>query len=118
MEVKAQIALCMERKKKIHEKLTELNDSRKEQLGDIPQLIEKRDGLSKQIGEKIKERNQLRDEFRDEERKFRDYQNELRQLRQKKAAEEREDRQREWNQKRLEREAEKLDDQPYVQEIT
>jgi uncharacterized coiled-coil DUF342 family protein len=118
MEVKAQIALCMERKKKIHEKLTELNESRKAQLGDLPQLIEKRDGISKQIGDKIKERNQLRDEFREEERNYREYQNELRQLRQKKAAEEREARQREWNQKRLEREAEKLDDQPYVQEIT
>jgi len=117
-EIKAQIALCMERKKKIHERLTELNESRKSQLGDLPELIEQRDTNSKAIGVKIQERNQVRDEFREEERKFRDYQNEVRQARQAKAAEEREARQREWNQKRLEREAEKLDDQPYVQEIT
>merc|ERR1711957_1001209 len=55
---------------------------------------------------------------RDEERAFRDYQNELRQQRQKKSMEERDARQREWNQQKLEREAEKLDDQPYVQEIS
>jgi len=117
-EIKAQIAICMERKKKIMEKLTALNESRKEQMGDLPQLIEEREGLNKKIQEKIKERNQLRDEFREEEQKYRDYQNELRIARQAKAQEERDERQREYNQRRLEREAEKLDDQPYVQEIT
>jgi len=117
-ELKAQIAIKMEAKKLIHGRLTELNESRKSQLGDMPQLIEERDGISKQIGEKIKERNELRDAFREEERAFRDYQNELRQVRQKKAGEERDARQKEWNLKRLEREAEKLDDQPYVEEIT
>merc|ERR1719265_3114534 len=87
-------------------------------MGDLPQLIEQREGLGKKIQEKIKERNALRDEFREEEQKWREYQNELRLARQAKAAEERDARQREYNQRRLEREAEKLDDQPYVQEIT
>merc|ERR1719162_1430949 len=46
-EIKAQIAVCMEKKKKVHERLTELNESRKSQLGDMPQLIEERDAVSK-----------------------------------------------------------------------
>jgi len=117
-EIKAQIALAMEKKKGVSAKLTELNESRKTQLGDLPELIEERDAIGKKVQEKIKERNEARDAFREEERKYREYQNELRQIRQQKYAEERESKQREWNKKRLEREAEKLDDQPYVQEIT
>merc|ERR1711982_294943 len=43
---------------------------------------------------------------------------ELRKFRQAKAQEERTEREKEWKQQRLVREAEKLDDQPYVSEIT
>merc|ERR1712187_348517 len=67
-----------------------------------------RDEIGKSIAEKVKERNALRDEFRAAEKECYAYQSELRKIRQEKQMEER----------RKERAAEKLDEQPYVSEIT
>jgi len=116
--MKAEIAVWRDKKKAVQDKLTALNEQRKEKLGNVPQLIEQRDELGAKIKEKIAERNQIRDEFREEERKYRDYLSEQRRVRAEKAAEERAARQKEFEQRRLIREAEKLDEQPYVAEIT
>merc|ERR1719188_2016740 len=91
-------------KKQVQAKLSELMEGRKEQLGDLPQIIEQREAIGKKIAEKVKERNELRDEFR--------------QARQAKIQEERAARQAEWNKEKLKRAAEKLDEQPYVAEMT
>merc|ERR1712226_783366 len=50
--INEQISLYREGKKKVQEQLSALNESRKEQMGDLPQIIEKREGLSKKIQEK------------------------------------------------------------------
>merc|ERR1712032_1308646 len=116
--INAEMYTYREGKRKVHEKLTELMEGRKAQLGDMPQYITERDEIGKKIQEKIKERNELRENFREQERAFNAYLAELRKIRQARAQEERAEREKEWKQQRLVREAEKLDDQPYVSEIT
>merc|ERR1719284_2327277 len=98
--------------------MTALMDSRKEQLGDLPTIIEQRDAIGKKIAEKVKERNELRDEFRAKEREFNQYLAEQRRVRQEKAMEERAARQAEYDKAKRVRAAEKLDEQPYIQEMT
>merc|ERR1740121_2959949 len=83
--INEEIALYRDGKRKVQEKMTALMDSRKEQLGDLPKIIEDRDSIGKKIAEKIKERNELRDEFRGKEREFNQYLNEQRRARQEKA---------------------------------
>merc|ERR1719282_2023218 len=62
-----------ELKKKAQEKLVELQEGRKEQLGDMPEFVKKREELGAQIVEKIKERNTIRDEYRAKEKEYYDY---------------------------------------------
>merc|ERR1719487_793128 len=116
--INEEMAKYRELKKGVSAKLQELIESRKEQLGDMPDVIGERDELSKQIQAKIQERNTLRDEFRAAEKEYWAYQSELRKIRQEKMAEERQKKQAEYDQRRKERAAEKLDEQPYVAEIT
>merc|ERR1712176_1173400 len=100
------------------DKLTAITEERNKQLGDLGGVIEEREGLSKQIQEQIKIRNDLRDEKRAAERKYNDYLSELRKIRQEKAAEERQKRQEEYALIKRKRQAEQLDEQPYVSEMT
>jgi len=116
--INEEMAQYRDGKKQVQAKLSELMEGRKEQLGDLPQIIEQREAIGKKIAEKVKERNELRDEFRQKEREFREYMNEVRQARQAKIQEERAARQAEWNKEKLKRAAEKLDEQPYVAEMT
>merc|ERR1712050_53788 len=116
--INAEMAQYRDLKRGVSEKLKELTEGRKEQLGDLPQIIEQRDELGKQIAEKVKERNTLRDEHRAAEKEYYAYQAELRKIRQEKYAQERAAKQAEYDQRRKERAAEKLDEQPYISEIT
>merc|ERR1712232_547663 len=76
--INAEMNTYREGKKKVQDKLTQLMESRKEQLGDMPTYIEARDKIGKQIQEKIKERNELREDFRNQEREYNAYLSELR----------------------------------------
>eukprot|EP00448_Togula_jolla_P038322 CAMPEP_0170621250 /NCGR_PEP_ID=MMETSP0224-20130122/28503_1 /TAXON_ID=285029 /ORGANISM="Togula jolla, Strain CCCM 725" /LENGTH=478 /DNA_ID=CAMNT_0010947501 /DNA_START=82 /DNA_END=1518 /DNA_ORIENTATION=- len=116
--INAEMATWRDKKRGISEKLNELTEGRKSQLGDMPQLIEGRDAISKKIQEFIKDRNALRDEFRAKENEFRAYLAEVRKVRQEKFAKEREERYKEQDVRRREKEAEKLDEQPHLSEIT
>merc|ERR1719183_75563 len=87
-------------------------------MGNSQELYALRDELNQKIKEFIQERNTLRDEFRQGERKYYEYQKELKNLRWEKQREEREAREKEWQRERRKRDAEKLDDQPFVQETT
>lgn len=107
-----------EEKKEVQTLLSELMEGRKAQLGDFSEVVAQRDAISKQIAEKIKERNQLRDDFKAAETEYWNYQKELRRLRQEKYAEERNKKNAEWEEKRREQAAAKLDDQPHVAEMT
>jgi uncharacterized coiled-coil DUF342 family protein len=117
-EINTNVRTWLEAKKKVSEKMTELTEARKEQLGDMSGIIEERDKISGLIQEKIKERNAIRDEFRQKEREHYAYLAEQRKARAERAAQEREERQKEYDQRRKVREAEKLDEQPHVAEMT
>merc|ERR1719378_991062 len=93
-------------------------DLRKKQMGDMPELFEKREELNKKIGELIRQRNQIRDDFRAEEREYNAYLAEQRAIRAEKGRAEREKRQAEWEARKKERDAEKAEEQPFLAEIT
>eukprot|EP00928_Gymnodinium_smaydae_P085836 TRINITY_DN694_c0_g2_i1.p2 TRINITY_DN694_c0_g2~~TRINITY_DN694_c0_g2_i1.p2 ORF type:complete len:417 (-),score=167.58 TRINITY_DN694_c0_g2_i1:93-1157(-) len=108
----------LEEKKKVSEQLKELQASRTQQTGDLPDLLAQKEELSKQIQEKIKERNVIKAERRQAEQEYYKYEAEVRKIRQERAQEERKAREKEWQDQQRQRKADKLDEQPYVAEIT
>merc|ERR1712039_353822 len=80
--------------------------------------FDERKELGEKVQEKIKEKNAVRDEFRAKEREYYAYQAEVRKARQEKYQEERMAWQKERDQLNKVKKAEKLEDQPYVAEIT
>jgi len=107
-----------ERKKELNAEFTIIIQERDAQMGNSQEMYTARDELNNKVKEYIQERNELRDLFRQDERKYYEYQKELKNLRWEKQRAEREDREKEWQQERRKRDAEKLDDQPYVSETT
>jgi len=107
-----------EAKKKVSEKMAELTGQRKDQVGDLGGIFEQREEINKLIAAKIKERNDARDAFRQEDREYNKHLAEQRKARQAKFEEERAARQAEFDLRRKQREVEKLDDEPYVAERT
>ena len=77
-----------------------------------------RNEIGKKIADKVKERNDLRNAFRAKEREFNQYLAEQRRVRQEKAQEERNARQPEYEKIKRLRQADQLDEQPHIQEIT
>merc|ERR1712190_604139 len=75
-------------------------------------------GIGEQVQEKIKEKNAIRDEFKAKEREYYQYLAEVRKARQEKVQEERMAWQKERDQQNKVKKAERLEDQPYVAEIT
>merc|ERR1719437_295938 len=112
------MALYRDGKRQVSEKMKELTEGRQAQLGDLPQIIEKRDEISKKIQEKVQERNALRDDFRAKEREFNNYLAEQRKIRYQKQQAERDARQAEYDKMKRVKAAEKLDEQPHIQEMT
>merc|ERR1712151_1134579 len=117
-EINAAMAKHREEKKVIQEKLGKIRDERKEKLGDVPAWVDERNQIGEKVQEKIKEKNALRDEFKAKEREYYQYLAEVRKARQEKQQEERVAWQKERDQANLVKKAEKLEDQPYVAEIT
>merc|ERR1711972_387575 len=117
-EINAAMAKHREEKKVHQEKLAKIRDERKAKLGDVPTWHEQRQEIGEKVQEKIKEKNAIRDEFKAKEREYYQYLAEVRKARQEKQAEERVAWQKERDQANLMRKAEKLEDQPYVAEIT
>merc|ERR1712032_1175656 len=117
-EINAAMAKHREEKKVIQEKLAKIRDERKEKLGDVPAWVDERNGIGEKVQEKIKEKNAIRDEFKAKEREYYQYLADVRKARQEKQQEERVTWQKERDQQNLVRKAEKLEDQPYVAEIT
>merc|ERR1712176_560470 len=112
------MAQLFEQKKRVSEKLKELNEGRAQATGDLPELRDKRTEVQKQIGEQIQLRNTIRAEKKQQEQEYYNYQLELRKIRQDHAAEERRKRQEEFEVRKRVRDADKLDEQPYIAEIT
>merc|ERR1711865_280517 len=118
MGINGQMAGYRETKKAIQERLSELNEKRKEQMGDMPQILEKKDVIQKKIQEKIIERNTLRDDFNAEKRIFSEYLNEQRKIKQERYQEEQKSRQAEYKITQMQKKVDALDEQPFVSEIT
>merc|ERR1711981_857364 len=66
---------------------------------------------------KIKERNEIKKERKEAEDLHYKYKQEVRRLKQERAQEDRIKRQKEYEERKRLREADKLDEQPYIQEI-
>jgi len=116
--INEEMALYRDGKRQVSQKLAELNEGRKEQLGDLPKHIEEREGLSKKIKEQMDKRSQLRDDFRAKEREYNQWRNEQRLARQSKMYEEANKRKAEWEHAQRIRKAEQVEVQPHVSEIT
>jgi len=107
----------LDEKRKVSEKLKELNEQRKAETGDLPALIEERETLNGKIREHQAKRNVIKAERREAEQAYYAYQAEIRKIRQERSAEERVERQKEYETRQKVRQAEKLDEQPHTAEI-
>jgi len=116
--INEEMALYRDGKRQVSQGLAALNETRKDQLGDLPQLIEERDIIGKKVKAEMDKRNTLRDEFRQKERDFNTWRNEQRRAKQDRVNEERQSQQAEWDMSRRMKKAEEMDEQPYVSEIT
>jgi len=116
--INEEMALYRDGKRQVSAKLAELNESRKDQLGDLPKYIEQRTELGKKIQDEMNKRNALRDAFREKEREFNAWKNEQRKKKQEQYAEEANKRKAEWEQTMRIKKAEQMDVQPYVAETT
>jgi uncharacterized coiled-coil DUF342 family protein len=117
-QINEEMALYRDGKRQVSQKLQELNESRQELLGDYGKLIEARQEIGKKIKEQMDIRNQLREEFRQKEREFNQWKNEERRKKQDKIWEERAAKQSERDRMYRMKQAEKVDVQPHVTEMT
>merc|ERR1719323_1327618 len=117
-DINAQMFQYREQKRGISEKLTQLMNERKDQMGDLDKIFEQRDARSKQIAEKIQERNDARDAFSEAQKEYNAYQAEVRKRRMEKQQQERQKWVEEANKRKKEKMAEKLDEQPHVDDMT
>merc|ERR1712125_91500 len=90
-----QMSYIFQERAKISEQLKALNEERNSKMGDLPDLIGEREELSKQIQEKIRERNAIRAERKEAEDAHYRYKQELRKVKQERAQEDRIQRQKE-----------------------
>merc|ERR1712032_1625817 len=117
-EINAAMAKHREEKKGIREKLDKLRDERKAKLGDVPSWHDERQAISAQIAEKVAEKKTILTEFKGKEREYYGYLAEVRKARQERYQEERNMWQKEKDQQMKLKKAERLEEQPYVAEIT
>jgi len=116
-EINGQMAGFRDVKKEIQERLAALQEERKTQLGDMPEILEKKDALQKKIQEKIVERTTLREDFNTAKKAFQEYLAEQRKVKQERYQEEQKARQAEYKIRQMEKKVEALDEQPFVAEI-
>merc|ERR1712113_1011445 len=87
-------------------------------MGDWDEQKSKRDELNTQIQEKMEERKRLRDEFTKEKDAYNEFKREERQKQAEKLKQQRDQETAARRQKDKQREADKLDQQPFLDEIT
>merc|ERR1719159_1106405 len=99
-DIKAELTEVREAKKIQSAAYSKLMEARQKVMGDVPKMFEEREAINAKIREKIQERNALRDEFNAKQRLFSTYLNEARAIRNDKARLEREQREKEWDERR------------------
>jgi len=117
-DIMDQLKEAREAKKAAQAEYSKLIESRQKQIGDMPELFEKRETLNKEVREKIEERNAKRDEFQKANREFQAYQAELRSIRNEKYKLERSEKQAEWESRKQAEKAEEIPEIPFLAEIT
>merc|ERR1712217_195401 len=117
-ELRDQMAILYNKKTQIQEKMKALNEKRQSQVGDMSEVMEQREAVQKKIADLISQRSQLRDEFRQAQQEYKAWQAEQRRIRQEKYQEEHKEQEKAWKIKKIEKEVEKLDENPYVSQIT
>merc|ERR1719504_196694 len=99
-DIKAELTEVREAKKIQSQAYSKLMEARQKVMGDVPKMFEEREAINAQIREQIQERNRLRDDFNAKQRLFSTYLNEARAIRNDKARLEREQREKEWEERR------------------
>merc|ERR1719160_1212283 len=99
-DIKAELTEVREAKKIQSQAYSKLMEARQKVMGDVPKMFEEREAINAEIREKIQERNVLRDDFNAKQRLFSTYLNEARAIRNDKARLEREQREKEWEERR------------------
>merc|ERR1719159_803990 len=99
-DIKAELTEVREAKKIQSQAYSKLMEARQKMMGDVPKMFEEREAINAQIREKIQERNVLRDDFNAKQRLFSAYLNEARAIRNDKARLEREQREKDWEERR------------------
>merc|ERR1712156_756999 len=117
-QIGADMYQLREQRRELSKQLKDLVDTRSDFMGDVDAYQKKRTELTEQIRKKIEEKNKVRDELREEERKYNEHRDAERQKRMEKQMEERKKYESEREQKKLQAMAEKLDQQPYLDEMT
>merc|ERR1712187_1031674 len=117
-ELRDQMAILYNKKTQIQEKMKALNEKRQNQVGDMSEVMEKREAIQKKVAELIGEKNKLRDDFRQAMQEYKAWQAEQRKIRQDKYQAERKKQEQAWKLQRMQKEVEKLDENPYVSQIT
>merc|ERR1712217_164078 len=84
----------------------------------MTEVMEKREAVQKKIAELVGQRSKLRDDFKAEMTEYKAWLAEQRRIRQEKHGEERKAQEAAWKIKKMEKEVEKLDENPYVSQIT
>jgi len=107
-----------EQRREISKQLKDLLDSRSGFMDGVTEFQKKRQDLNEQIKDKIDEKNKVRDEQREEERKYNEHRDAERAKRAERMKEERERYESEREQANRHKRAEKLDQQPYLDQMT
>lgn len=116
--VREQLNQFRDARKKVSEQLQKLNEDRQGQIGDLKGIMEERNELSKKIQEQIAERNKIRDDFRAQDRAFQLAKREAAEARYAVEMQLRAAKDVERRKQQLQREAEKLDLNPYQDMMT
>merc|ERR1712176_1129386 len=98
----------------IQERLKELTEKRKAEVGDVGGDVEKREAVQAKIQVLVKERSDLRDAFKAQMTEFKAYLAEERRKRNERYQEEKKAQEAEWKMKKMQGEIEKLDVNPQV----
>jgi len=105
-------------KRELTEALNALIAENKEKTGDMTELFNQRDVLNKVAQEAIQRRAELRDQFRQANNEYQQWENDQRKAKADKRREEKAQRDAEWEREQRVRRAEKLDVQPHLEETT
>jgi len=116
-EINTQIREWMQAKAKVLEERTALEAEYTGKFAD-DNVFEEKKKLQEKIKEKMEERQKIRDAFREEERQYWEAMKKKREEQQERIAREREERNKEWQERQKQRKVEKMDEQPYVADIT